>query len=83
MPLHFARTLETTGAKAEEIIHVGDHPEHDITAAQRLGWHTIWFNRDQQAEPPASKPTATVRHFAQLPACIRRIEGDSTHGRSG
>ncbi len=78
MPLHFERTLQKTGAKGTEIIHVGDHPEHDIAAAQRLGWHTIWFNRVQRTAPPATEPTATIRHFAELPACIQRIQGSDS-----
>ncbi len=74
MPLHFERTLEKTGARPEEIIHVGDHPEHDVAAAQRLGWYTIWLNRDQLDAIPGSQPSATIQRFAELPACIRQIE---------
>ena len=74
MPLHFERTLLDTGATPDQVVHVGDHLEHDIAAAQRFGWHTIWFDRKQQAPPLAPEPSATIRRFAELPGCIRQIE---------
>ena len=29
----------------DEMLHVGDHPENDIAAAQRAGMTTVWMNR--------------------------------------
>lgn len=74
MPLHFERTLQKTGAEPQQIIHVGDHMEHDIAAAQNCGWHTVWLNRRQHQPPASNPPTATINHISELPACIRQIQ---------
>ncbi len=76
MPLHFEKTLQKTGAKPGEIIHVGDHIEHDITGAQRCGWHTIWVNQTAQAISSESPPSAIVTSIGELPASIYRIEAE-------
>jgi putative hydrolase of the HAD superfamily len=73
MPLHFERTLHTTGAMAQEIVHVGDHLEHDVAAAQHCGWHTIWLNSKQQEFCGESPPTAIVSDIGQIPAAIEKI----------
>lgn len=77
-PLHFERTLQKTGAKPSEIVHVGDHIEHDIAAAQRCGWQTIWLNLRQQQAPELPQPTATIYHIAELPACIQQLGANPT-----
>jgi putative hydrolase of the HAD superfamily len=76
MPLHFEKTLQKTGAKPGEIIHVGDHIEHDIAGAQRCGWHTIWVNQTAQASSNSSPPSAIVTSIDELPASISRIEAE-------
>ena len=31
--------------RLEEMLHVGDHPENDIVAAQKIGMSAVWVNR--------------------------------------
>ena len=76
MPLHFDKTLHKTGARADEIIHVGDHIEHDIDGAQRCGWHTIWVNQSAMPYTGATPPTAIVNSISDLPAAVAGIETD-------
>lgn len=80
LPLHFERTLEKTGAKPREIIHVGDHMEHDIVAAQAMGWHTIWINSAGEDDHAGAQPSETVRRVAEIPAAVRRIESALAQG---
>ncbi len=35
--------LDDLGVAASEVLHVGDHPEADVTAAARQGMHTVHF----------------------------------------
>ncbi len=74
LPLHFEKTLEKTGASAAQIVHVGDHIEHDIEAAQGFGWHTIWMNRKGRENISGIKPSATVGAIDQVPAAVHHID---------
>lgn len=73
-PDHFRRAMQLTSVLAEEMIHIGDHPEHDIYAAQQLGIRTIWVNLNDQQWPNSEPPTAEVRRFSELVATVARIE---------
>ena len=76
MPLHFDKTLHKTGARADEIIHIGDHIEHDIDGAQRCGWHTIWVNQTATPYTGTRQPSAIVNSISDLPAAVESIETD-------
>lgn len=41
----FVSALEQAGEDPAAALHVGDHPENDIVAAQRAGMTTLWLNR--------------------------------------
>jgi HAD superfamily hydrolase (TIGR01549 family) len=71
-PAHFEQTEKTTRATGEEILHVGDHIEHDIYAAKIHGWHTIWLNRGS-ADHPTVIPSATIKHINELSSAIQRL----------
>lgn len=72
-PDMFRAALKTSGAKPEEIIHVGDNPEHDIQGAADAGMHTVWMN-SQGAQWPDQQPASrTITNLQQLPDAIRSI----------
>ncbi len=50
-PRIFAAALEAGGRPPGETLHVGDHPEHDVTGARRAGLRTAWVNRRRDAWP--------------------------------
>ena len=50
-PRIFAAALEAGGRPPAETLHVGDHPEHDVTGARRAGLRTAWVNRRSDAWP--------------------------------
>jgi putative hydrolase of the HAD superfamily len=72
-PEPFLAALAQAGCTAEECIHIGDDIEHDIRAAQRLGFHAIWVNREQAAWPHPGQPDAEIRHIGELPNAIQRL----------
>lgn len=63
----FDVAIETAGVERAAILHVGDHPETDVTGARNAGLRTAWINRNGDrwpAELPA--PDAVVTDMAEL-----------------
>jgi putative hydrolase of the HAD superfamily len=44
-PAFFERALAHAGLAPGETLHIGDHPENDIRAAQAAGLTALWLNR--------------------------------------
>jgi putative hydrolase of the HAD superfamily len=75
-PDMFHAALEHTGAKPEQVVHVGDHPVDDIQGASQLGMHTIWVNLSGEALPPGTpKPSDEVARVHDIPTAVSRIAG--------
>jgi putative hydrolase of the HAD superfamily len=72
---HFTAALAAARTTAVHCMHIGDHHEHDVLGAQRLGITTIWFNPDQRPWPGGEPPAAVFRFFGELAALIDGIEG--------
>ena len=60
-PAMFHAALAILGESAQNMLHVGDHPEHDVLGAQRAGVRAVWLNRHA-----AHWPTHLVPPCAQL-----------------
>ena len=74
LPDMFRASMKASGAKGHEMVHVGDHPEHDIAGARSVGMHTVWVNRARQewvGEEPADEE---INSLEALPSAISRIE---------
>jgi putative hydrolase of the HAD superfamily len=50
-PNHFEAALNATGCMPEQLVHVGDHPEHDVEGAMAVGCHGVWYNPHGQTWP--------------------------------
>jgi putative hydrolase of the HAD superfamily len=72
-PAHFDAAMQSSGAQACQIIHVGDHPEHDIAGALAAGCHAIWFNPAKENWPGISPEPVQVATIADLPEAIHLI----------
>ncbi len=48
----FLLAQEKCGESPEQILYIGDSPQHDILPAAALGWRTVWFNR-RRMDPAA------------------------------
>lgn len=72
-PRMYRAALEAAGVAPGEALHIGDHPEQDIDAAARLGMKTVWVNFGGLPWPGQARPDGELRHFAELPALVRRL----------
>lgn len=53
--------------QAHEILHIGDHPEHDVLGAINNGGHAaIWLNRERKPWSLAAPLPATIQSLHQL-----------------
>lgn len=50
-PRIFRAAVEAGGHPAENTLHVGDHPEHDVQGARQSGLRAAWVNRGKQPWP--------------------------------
>ena len=44
-PAVFKTLLERSRCSSDEVLHIGDHPHHDVFAANQAGIRTVWVNR--------------------------------------
>jgi len=47
-PAMFIRAMQQAGVTAQDTLHVGDHPVHDIQGARNAGIDAVWIRRFQQ-----------------------------------
>ena len=73
-PDHFLAALEHSGVTAAEMIHVGDHHEHDIAAAQQLEIATVWVNIKGEDWAGLKLPDREIRHFSELKRAIAELD---------
>ena len=71
-PLMFQQMLEKTGLRPEQVIHVGDNPDHDINGASAIGIWTILVNIVAQND--SSQATQTVCRLVDIPAAVKQIQ---------
>lgn len=69
----FHRALDQAGVEPHQAIHIGDHPECDVMAAQQVGMQTIWINRSGIHWPAdLPPPDATIQDFYGLEHFLSR-----------
>lgn len=63
----FEVARERSGVPASDILHVGDHPETDVSGARNAGFCTAWINRFGEPWPDhLDAPDAEIRTIAEL-----------------
>ena len=65
-PLMFDLARQRLAAQPEQIVHVGDDPEHDVLGAARAGFRTIWINRTRRDWPGGSRADAEIASLIEL-----------------
>lgn len=75
-PAMFHQACRRAGCKPQQVLHIGDHPEHDVLGARRAGMHAIWVREPgQQWDADQSlQPSASVHCLSEIPALIRTLE---------
>ena len=72
----FHAALEQSGAAPDQIVHVGDNPEHDIQGAREVGMRTVWMNSQGEEWPGGERADREIDNLLQLPAAIASIVAD-------
>jgi putative hydrolase of the HAD superfamily len=75
-PFHAA--MQHAQCEANQILHIGDHPIHDIEGARRMGFECLWYNPSKQAWTEASVTPKHFSNFTDLTAIVRSFE-DTTN----
>lgn len=70
----FQQVLQHTGMNPHEVVHIGDHPEHDVLGAQRVGIRTIWVNLHGRAWEVGKAPDAEIRNLREIPSALLHLE---------
>ena len=73
-PDMFHAALERAGVAPEQIVHVGDNPEHDIRGAREVGMHTVWMNSQGVAWPGGDRADREIDNLRQLPEAIESLK---------
>ena len=69
-PALFHQAFEQAGVSADEVIHVGDCHDNDVSGAVSAGAQAIWFSPDGGVSESAS---GVVQELSELPAAIERL----------
>ena len=64
----YESAIAATGCEASRIMHVGDHPCHDIDTANAAGMVAVWVNGGgkHSANEPRTSPAFKISCFAEL-----------------
>jgi putative hydrolase of the HAD superfamily len=63
----FHAALATTGLTPQEVLHVGDHQEHDVFGAHQCGMQTAWYNPSGKVwSRDDCQPTYQLENLRQL-----------------
>ena len=74
LPDMFHAALERTGVREQELLHVGDNPQHDVGGAHAAGVYSVWLNPGGGAWTAGEPAHAEIRNLRQLPGAIIKIE---------
>ena len=68
----FLAALDHAQVNANQALHIGDHPEQDIAAAQQLGFQTIWANVLNQAWPKhIAKADHDINNLSEITTLLK------------
>lgn len=65
-PQMFELARRRLAVAPEQIVHVGDDPEHDVLGAAQVGFHTVWINRDGRPWPGGRRAEAEISRLTEL-----------------
>lgn len=73
-PLMFELACRRLDAQPEQVVHVGDDPEHDVRGAAEAGMKTVWVNRFGRAWTGGPRADAEIRDLTELETLLARWE---------
>ncbi len=75
--LMFDLARRRLAARPEQIVHVGDDPEHDVFGAAKVGFRTVWVNRTGRDWPGGPRAEAEISSLVELEGLLAAWEGGS------
>ena len=69
-PELFRQAFKTAGLTAEQVIHVGDCHDNDVSGAIKAGARAIWYSPTGESSDTAS---AVIRQLSELPDAIDEL----------
>jgi putative hydrolase of the HAD superfamily len=73
-PRMFEAVRQRMAARPEQIVHVGDDPEHDVRGGRNAGFRTVWVNRAGRPWPGGTRADAEIGDLAELEAVLTAWE---------
>jgi len=70
----YRRVQKLAGIDAQQMVHIGDDPLHDVSGAKAAGAYAIWLNR--QNKPwllEDCRPDAVISNLHELPVILERL----------
>jgi len=71
-PALFYKAFEEAGVSADQVIHVGDCHDNDVSGAVLAGAKAIWFSPEGSVSDIAS---GVVQELSELPVAIKQLTG--------
>lgn len=69
-PPMFELARRRLAARPEQIVHVGDDPDHDVRGAANAGFRAVWLNRGGRDWPGGPRADAEIGGLAELEAVL-------------
>lgn len=71
----FQKVLDLSGCDAQQVLYVGDDPDHDIAGPQQLGLRTAWLRRNPGLAWPAgfAAPDVVVANLFELVSALPAV----------
>lgn len=70
----YRQVQKLTNIEAQQMVHIGDDPLHDITGAKAAGAYAIWLNREQkQWTLDECEPDAVISNLHELPKILNDL----------
>lgn len=73
-PDMFEAALARSGVAPEQVVHVGDDPDHDVRGALEAGMRAVWVNLRNRPWPGGRRADREITDLLELPARIREID---------
>ena len=74
-PAVFQALLSLSKCKVSEVLHIGDHQEHDVFAAKQAGIRSVWLNRnDSEWQRQDCQADYQISSLLELPELLSQIE---------
>lgn len=75
-PEIYQQVLQRVRIKSQQMVHIGDHPLHDVSGAQSAGVYAIWLNRENKQWPLDNcAPDAVINSLREIPELLMALSG--------